>query len=664
MRIGVVLSLLLASLPAFAKIKLTPTIEVDVKGKDKLKRPIGDGSLIFSYKVHQDRGTYDREYMTVRGTFSGDTIKDTRVELHLDKKYSTEFEGDIVYKVEYDKSTKTTILKLEMLDNGKFRDEKVCAFPPMTYTQIDKNKPEVTFEPSNFLAEATTDVHYLHSSFPYRVYRIDYREPRRLEREEGKQIEIKVIAYISQDGFRIIPKDTWNHTIVSSNGSNCNVNNYDITDFVVALKDSCLVQAEVEKKNRTYSRDEYIPHYTLVYPNGDKFKGSIDNEALYNVLNEKESNGAYDKFLKICDILGNSTSADIALKDGTLTTSSGDQMKYTNGFTDTELSAKINEPKVIQVNTPGSLLSAISPDELKQTISLAIVGSLDDNDLRVLGELGKNIVNLDLSLAHTVLSDKTRKERREEAEALSALFGLMGAAADAKYDDFKISTLDYANVKAFTTLVQKAVSETKAADKNCIIPKESFKNLPYLKIISLPIWCSKIEGEVLMNCKNLEKVILPPHLESIGTYAFAYCSKLNDIKFPATLNWIKDGHGPGAYNSGGAFLDCTSLRNVDLSECTWSRDSWGIMFEGCKINILKLPHGIKNASCSANTIYLQEGIKSLWVPKGSVVYCTDMTPPSANSTKSTIENCTFYVPKGSITAYYAEFGKNNKIIEY
>lgn len=664
MRIGIVLSLLLASLPTFAKIKLTPTIEVDVKGKDKLKRPIGDGALIFSYKVHQDRGTYDREYMTVRGTFSGDTIKDTRVELHLDKKYSTEFEGDIVYKVEYDKSTKTTVLKLEMLDNGKFCDEKVCAFPSLTYTQIDKNKPEVTFEPSNFLAEANTDVHYLHSSFPYRIYRIDYREPRRLEREEGKQIEIKVIAYLSQDGVRIIPKDTWNHTIVSSNGSNCNVNNYDITNVVISLKDSCILQADVEKKKNVYTRDEYIPHYTLVYPNGDKFKGSLDNDALYNVLNEKESEGAYDKFLKICDILGNSTGTEIALKDGTLTTSSGNQVKYTNGFTDTELSAKINEPKVIQVNTPGTLLSVITPDELKQTVSLAIVGYLDDNDIKVLGELGKNIIHLDLSLAYTTLSDKTRNERRAEAEALSALFGMMSVGADAKYQDFKMDALEHASVKSFTTLVQKAISETKSSDNNCIIPKEALMGLPYLKIISLPIWCSEIESEVLRGCKNLEKVVLPPYLKSIGTYAFAYCSKLSEIKFPSTLSWIKNGYGPGSFNSGGAFIQCTSLRNVDLSECTWSRDSWDKMFYECSIDVLKLPKGLKEVSCSANKIYLQKGIKILWIPKGSVVYCTDMIPPSAKSTSSAIENCTFYVPKGSMTAYYAEFGKNNKIIEY
>lgn len=320
--------------------------------------------------------------------------------------------------------------------------------------------------------------------------------------------------------------------------------------------------------------------------------------------------------------------------------------------------------RIIEVKEPGTLLSIISPNELKKVSDLTIIGTVDDNDIKVLTELGKNLIKLNLSLAYTQLSSATREEREQNAAALRSLFGLMGLIAETRYNDFNMSSLDYATVKSFTSLVEEAKSQTKSSDKNCIIPKDALEKMPKLRELSLPIWCSEIESGAISGCSNLEKVVLPPYLIRIEAQSLSYCPKLKNIEFPSTLKFISAGYGAGSYHSGGAFLDCVSLKNVDLSKCVWWKENWDKMFYGCNIEILKLPQGIETAVCSAKEIYLPKGLKYLSVGSGTTIYCIDATPPSNYPTGPTIRNCTFYVPKGSITAYYAKFGKNNKIIEY
>ena len=66
-------------------------------------------------------------------------------------------------------------------------------------------------------------------------------------------------------------------------------------------------------------------------------------------------------------------------------------------------------------------------------------------------------------------------------------------------------------------------------------------------------------------------------LTGLDSYAFAGCSNLKRIKLPKNITLIED---PG-YGSGCAFMNCTSLETVDLSECTVLEGIGEHAFENC-----------------------------------------------------------------------------------
>ncbi len=65
-----------------------------------------------------------------------------------------------------------------------------------------------------------------------------------------------------------------------------------------------------------------------------------------------------------------------------------------------------------------------------------------------------------------------------------------------------------------------------------------------------------IEHKSFMNCKNLEKVVLPSTLETIGYGAFSECSSLIDIEIPTGVTLIDDN----------AFLGCKALGGIVIPD--------------------------------------------------------------------------------------------------
>ena len=79
-------------------------------------------------------------------------------------------------------------------------------------------------------------------------------------------------------------------------------------------------------------------------------------------------------------------------------------------------------------------------------------------------------------------------------------------------------------------------------------------------------------------CKSLTSVKLNESITHIGTWAFARCSKLQDINWPSSLSVIEEN----------AFLDCTSLQSISLSTAAEVRTS---AFEGCRgLTSVDMPH--------------------------------------------------------------------------
>lgn len=649
--------LLVGIAPMSAKVKLTPNIVFDGKGKDKL--PYGEGILQFNYG-----DKHDENFASITGFFNGDSVVNAKLTGRNFGDYK--FSGTLHYKLSYDKKHKnaTCIIRFS---NSLIDGIHVNGMPEIQILQIANSKPSFRMESATIEGFYTDD---MAEQYPWlnqlngRSIDKTYCEISLAQSPEdimSQVIKITPHKYVTKDNYAItVDGDLL--LIASPANSSIKTKDGKIQSFSIKTIDN----GTLSMPYNIFIGASNTPQLDIHYSNGQSYHGTIKNEdVLQTILID---NVSVSNTFDIIAALEKIKASDIQLNSGTLTKNNGINISYRDGLTEQErIELEIKNPRVVEVKQAGTLLSCISPEELKSARSLAIVGHIDDTDIKVLEDLGKSLINLDLSLAYTTLSDASIRERREDAQALAALFGMMGEFADMQYNDYNISTVDYAAVKSFTTAVQQASSKVKRSEKSCIIPRGTFRYMPNLQKVSLPIWCNKIENHAFWECKQLKEVVLPPHLTWIGSGAFGYCEKLEKINIPTSLNYFEippSGGGYSDYITACAFEGCTSLRNVDLSKITLDPESSHGLFYKCNLRTIKFPRNYKRVFIPekyAEIIYLQPGVESFSAAWCSpTVYFSDKVAPKNKGAR----NCTMYVPKGSLTSYYAEFGKENKIIEY
>ena len=341
---------------------------------------------------------------------------------------------------------------------------------------------------------------------------------------------------------------------------------------------------------------------------------------------------------------------------------------FESGHASLSLTAKFEKPN--------SILSVISPDKLKDLDSLTVIGYMYETDVKVLSDC-KRLRYLDLSRAYITYSPEEKKNIQQRQDAFKALFSFMGVAADAKYLDGNMSTMDYAFTKGFTRLVSESPDKITKADNGCIIPTRSFQNMGCLETVILPYRTSEIESHSFKYCSSLRNVVLPKHLKIIGQGCFHGCKSLQNIDIPASIKSIGIADmGTGVLDGEGSFTD-TGLTKLDLSKCVfdeatgpgglvkWSftaRDNQALkdirIPQGATFVQLMLHH-TQNFSlhfpASVNTIFMR------YIEGNNTYHFKSMTPP--RFTEVEIRNSTVYVPKGSTTAYYAAYGNTNKYVE-
>lgn len=341
---------------------------------------------------------------------------------------------------------------------------------------------------------------------------------------------------------------------------------------------------------------------------------------------------------------------------------------FESGHASLSLTAKLEKPN--------SILSVISPDKLKDLDSLTVIGYMYETDVKVLSDC-KRLRYLDLSRAYITYSPEEKKNIQQRQDAFKALFSFMGVAADAKYLDGNMSTMDYAFTKGFTRLVSESPDKITKADNGCIIPTRSFQNMGCLETVILPYRTSEIDSHSFKYCSSLRNVVLPKHLKIIGQGCFHGCKSLQNIDIPASIKSIGIADmGTGVLDGEGSFTD-TGLTKLDLSKCVfdeatgpgglvkWSftaRDNQALkdirIPQGATFVQLMLHH-TQNFSlhfpASVNTIFMR------YIEGNNTYHFKSMTPP--RFTEVEIRNSTVYVPKGSTTAYYAAYGNTNKYIE-
>ena len=313
----------------------------------------------------------------------------------------------------------------------------------------------------------------------------------------------------------------------------------------------------------------------------------------------------------------------------------------------------------ITVERPGTIMSQLSQDMFIDVDSLTIKGLLYETDLNIISNC-KYLSYLDLSHTYITYSPEELERQEKQNKEVYALFSLLGYANECAYQDNQVSTMDYQITQLYIESIKSGL-DFDDAKQGCFIPSGSLNDMKSLKTVKLPLRASDIYTS-FKNCTSLENIEFPLYVKGIYGKAFQGCTSLKHVDFPNSVIAI----------SSTAFYGCDSIELVDLSHLTF-KENVKRLFVDCKgIKVMKYPKGIDDVDYLAGTdnveYYFQEPLKNLDYSnsyKNRKYHLKNTTPPSTNSKKDwqKPKGDIFYIPKGSTTSYYNQFGPNNTYIE-
>ena len=204
---------------------------------------------------------------------------------------------------------------------------------------------------------------------------------------------------------------------------------------------------------------------------------------------------------------------------------------------------------------------------------------------------------------------------------------MAGCDVNGKETDGKLSILDLSDAK----IVEGGSAYYSDRDDGFIYTSNDklgdyvFNGCSGLTSLTLPSSVTKIGCYALLNCIGLTSLTLPSSVTEIGEHAFLNCRGLTNFTIPSGVTKI------GA----GAFFCCYGLISLTLPSSVTAIGSEA--FKHCS------------------------GLTSIYV------YMEKLPETGSNLFLGCDEkNCTVYVPKGTVYAYFrsAEFGYFDKIVEF
>ena len=246
----------------------------------------------------------------------------------------------------------------------------------------------------------------------------------------------------------------------------------------------------------------------------------------------------------------------------------------------------------------------------------------------------------------------------------------------------KMSNKDWNYVKSTLTALEAFdISETDVK----IIPEQAFQEHQRLTTIHLPLTVVSIGYQAFSYCPQLTTVEGCENVQEIGNEAFWYCSKLSHFPFGNKIKSLRN-----------AFASCTSLpeelvltatltnlesyvfqsssvRRIDLSQCTFTGNisyspfgpatsvllpengNYSLGWEAFKdtpLTELRLPAAV--TSIYGERI-LPTTLERLYVSRSIPINLDG----SSSFNNLDFENCTLYVPVGSVDAYSEAVGWSN-----
>lgn len=202
-------------------------------------------------------------------------------------------------------------------------------------------------------------------------------------------------------------------------------------------------------------------------------------------------------------------------------------------------------------------------------------------------------------------------------------------------------------------------------------PVAIFAYLYDMEEIVLPAKLKSIGDDAFIFCRSLKSINIPESVQKIGLRAFLGCSSLKSMKLPIGITEIKSGLLSG----------CTNLTSIDIPYTT--EEIGHNAFSKCtSLKSIELPYSLNNMGISV--FYGCTALTSVTIPK-NIRYINDYTFANCNSLKSiyalnpqgigikgkpfeeyTQSQCTLYVPEGSMYNYqcWEEWYAFNHIVEF
>ena len=353
------------------------------------------------------------------------------------------------------------------------------------------------------------------------------------------------------------------------------------------------------------------------------------------------------------------------VQNGNITYSNGDVYMPTQGSTATLKAVPDLGCELISVTLNGNAVSVAA-----------------DGSFTIPASVTTGTINVVFSANQMVIDNPNGGELKDQIAAL----GIVARNIRALKVVGKMTTKDWNYVKSSLTGMEDFdISETDVKS----VPEDIFRDNQKLTAIHLPSTVTTIGNSAFHNCQQLAVVEGCENIKEIGSDAFNSCQKLANFPFGNKIKSIESG----------AFYNCTSLPEILVMPASLTSLGWNGVFNESSIRSFDLSQCTLSNSFAYNTfgkctslLLPEKGDYQLYSRALEKAQLTELRLPSAisyiggenvlpdilerlyvsratpfNVDKNSFnnidfDNCTLYVPMGSVEAYaealyWSEFTK-------
>lgn len=320
----------------------------------------------------------------------------------------------------------------------------------------------------------------------------------------------------------------------------------------------------------------------------------------------------------------------------------------------------ITKQTIVNLTEAGTLQNKIAYSEKYLITNLKIIGEINGTDLCLIRDMAGSYVTGEKTPGKLSILDLSETKIVEGGDYYTDYF------EDKQYTkNDTLGNWTFAWCKSLTTVI---IPTSIAA-----IGRGTFYYCSNLATIDIPSNVTEIGSSAFVNCSSLKSMNIPTSVKSIGGSAFEGCSGLTSVEIPSGVTVI----------GRQTFEDCYNLTSVNIPYGVTNIKAYA--FKGCKaLKDINIPFSVNSiegytfADCSSLTS-VNIPIDFYFLGPSAFENCTELTSIYMYSTEfltigfigddafkgCNANNCTVYVPKGTLDAYSkSKFNYFKNIVEF